>query len=103
MGQGSSARINQEAIKLPSCISFPSKTFLIGEYAVMEGAPAILVNTQPRFKFHIQHPVKKKSHPFHKNSPAGLFIEENKKVFSSVSIQYSQAYGYGFGLSGGGI
>ncbi len=100
MGQGSSARINQEAIKLPSCISFPSKTFLIGEYAVMGGAPALLVNTQPRFQFHIQHPVKNNSHPFHKNSPAGLFIKENKEIFSSVSIQYSQAYGHGFGLSG---
>ena len=32
-------------------ISFPSKTFLIGEYAVLEGAPALLVNTHPRFEF----------------------------------------------------
>lgn len=100
MGQGSSARTYQEAVKLPSCISFPSKTFLIGEYAVMEGAPALLVNTQPRFQFHIEHPVRKIFHPFHNNSPAGLFIEENKKAFSSTSIQYSQAYKSGFGLSG---
>ena len=80
-------------------ISFPSKTFLIGEYAVLIGGPAFLVNTRPRFQFHIQYPAKK-NHPFHKESPAGLFIEENKKVFSSVSIQYLQTYGSGFGLSG---
>ena len=100
MGQRSSARVAQGTVKLPSCISFPSKTFLIGEYAVMEGAPALLVNTQPRFQFDIQYPVQKSFHPFHKDSPAGLFIEENKKVFSSVSIQHSQSYGQGFGLSG---
>ena len=67
---------------------------------MLEGAPALLVNTRPRFQFDIQYPVKESFHPFHKNSPAGLFIEENKKVFSSVSIQYSQNYESGFGLSG---
>ena len=82
------------------CISFPRKTFLIGEYAVMKGGPALLVNTIPRFRFHVQHPVKKNSHPFHKDSPSGLFIEENKKVFSSISIQSMQVYESGFGLSG---
>ena len=34
-------------------ISVPSKTFLMGEYAVLEGAPAILINTQPYFLFSI--------------------------------------------------
>ena len=33
--------------------SFPGKTFLIGEYAVLEGAPGILINTHPRFLFAI--------------------------------------------------
>lgn len=92
------ARIDKKPVKL--CISFPGKTFLIGEYAVMKGGPALLVNTSPRFRFQVQHPVKKSLHPFHKDSPAGLFIEENKKNFSSVSINYMQAYGSGFGLSG---
>ncbi len=32
-------------------LSFPSKTFLIGEYAVLNSAPAILVNTTPLFQF----------------------------------------------------
>lgn len=100
MGQGSSARVTKRAVRLPSFISFPSKTFLIGEYAVMEGAPALLVNTRPRFQFDIQYPVKKSFHPFHKDSPVSLLIEENKKIFSSVSIQYSQTYSHGFGLSG---
>ena len=97
MGQRSSAGIDKQTVKL--CISFPSKTFLIGEYAVMAGAPALLANTWPRFQFHIQHPAKK-NHLFHKDSPAGRFMEENKEVFSSVSIQYLKNYESGFGLSG---
>ena len=32
-------------------VSFPSKTFLIGEYAVLHSAPAVLVNTTPLFQF----------------------------------------------------
>lgn len=32
-------------------ISFPSKTFLIGEYAILHSAPAVLVNTTPLFQF----------------------------------------------------
>ena len=32
-------------------LSFPSKTFLIGEYAVLNSAPAVLVNTAPLFQF----------------------------------------------------
>ena len=43
------ARIDKKPVKL--CISFPGKTFLIGEYAVMKGGSALLVNTSPRFKF----------------------------------------------------
>ncbi len=35
-------------------ISIPSKTFLIGEYAVMDKSPAILVNTLPRFSFNLK-------------------------------------------------
>ena len=97
MGQRSSAGIDKQTVKL--CISFPSKTFLIGEYAVMAGAPALLVNTRPRFQFHIQQTAKS-VHPFHKDSPSGRFMEENKEVFSSVAIQYLKNYESGFGLSG---
>ena len=65
----------------------------------MESAPALLVNTRPRFQFHIQRSTKS-FHPFHKDSPAGRFVKEHKEVFSSVSIQYSKSFEKGFGLSG---
>lgn len=31
-------------------LSAPSKTFLVGEYAVLRGGPALLLNTSPRFR-----------------------------------------------------
>lgn len=31
-------------------LSAPSKTFLIGEYAVLRGGPALILNTEPRFE-----------------------------------------------------
>jgi hypothetical protein len=36
-------------------ISVPSKTFLIGEYVALEGGPALVVNTEPRFQLQIFH------------------------------------------------
>ncbi len=66
----------------------------------MDGAEALLVNTRPRFEFHIQYPVEKSDVVFHPNSPAGLFVEENKDIFSSISIQCSQDIEKGFGSSG---
>ena len=83
-------------------ISFPSKTFLMGEYAVLDDAPAVLVNTAPRFEFQVNfRPLKTCRHPFHKKSLAALWIEKNKELFSNISIQVKdphQGRG-GFGLS----
>jgi len=35
-------------------LSVPSKTFLIGEYVALEGGPALLLNTTPRFGLEVQ-------------------------------------------------
>ncbi len=58
-------------------ISFPGKTFLIGEYAVLEGAPAILVNTKPRFLFSVKEEMQRK--------PVGtLSSYEQSSLFSKI-------------------
>lgn len=36
-------------------LSLPSKTFLVGEYGVLEGGEALLLNTHPRFEFKEGH------------------------------------------------
>ena len=79
-------------------IRVPSKTFLIGEYAVLEGASALIVSTPPFFNFKIH--TAKPSHPFHKKSPAGRYIEKHSKIFSSIQIELMEKRPSGFGLSG---
>lgn len=59
-------------------LSAPSKTFLVGEYGVLIGGPALILNTEPRFQLKVEL-VENKSkslkdeHHFyaHKDSPAG--------------------------------
>ena len=85
-------------------VSFPSKTFLIGEYAVLEKSPALLVNTRPRFQFYVKLSKNSKhcQHPFHKESPAGMYIEKNKNLFSGICIskvKNKEKYFGGFGSS----
>ncbi|MDE0118769.1 MAG: hypothetical protein OXM55_02025 [Bdellovibrionales bacterium] len=99
-------------------ISFPGKTFLIGEYAVLEGAPAILVNTKPRFVFSFQ--LKKKdevfsgsdmehspssvkentTHIYHPRSPAGQWLKLHPEIRQFYDINSQDPYcgkgGFGF-------
>ncbi len=48
-------------------LTIPSKTFLLGEYAVLDGAPALILATSPHFRYTTSlSPL-----PFHPESPAG--------------------------------
>lgn len=80
-------------------ISFPGKTFLIGEYAVLEKAPAILVNTKPRFYFSITK--GNCTNYFHPESPAGQWLKKYPQISESYCIEsWDPYYGEGgFGLS----
>lgn len=85
-------------------ISVPSKTFLLGEYAVLDQAPSILVNTTPRFVVSIgtQDSLQKKAEDaFHKDSPSYAWIKENHELFSDARISIEDPYQNqgGFGLS----
>ncbi len=56
-------------------LSFPSKTFLVGEYAVIHGAiDAVLLSHPPFFRATLM--PGKPEHPFHPASPAGKRAEE---------------------------
>ncbi|WP_131783193.1 mevalonate kinase family protein [Legionella gresilensis] len=48
----------------------PAKTFLVGEYAALIDAPAIILTTEPNFELTIKENV---SSLIHSNSPAGRF------------------------------
>ena len=82
-------------------ISFPGKTFLIGEYAVLEGAPAVLINTKPRFYFTVTREGKR-GNCFHADSPAGQWLKKHPRISESYYIESWDPYAGkgGFGLSG---
>ena len=99
-------------------ISFPGKTFLVGEYAVLEGAPAILLNTKPRFWFSFQEigseafsgPDKKPQQGhikefteqvFHPRSPAGQWLKLHPEIKQSYHVRsWDPHFGKGgFGFS----
>ena len=67
-------------------LSFPSKTFLIGEYAVLDKGSAILVNTQPCFYFDVDLNASFSHFDFHPQSSAAFFIQQNQNLFLNVSI-----------------
>ena len=74
-------------------ISFPSKTFLIGEYAVLNSAPAILVNTTPLFEF-IVTPKTKQSQEWVENykmliKESAITVQENKIYPSMIKNSFS--------------
>ena len=80
-------------------ISFPGKTFLIGEYAVLENSSAILVNTKPRFYFFITS--GECVNFFHPESPAGQWLNKYPQVGQSYHIESWDPYSGkgGLGLS----
>lgn len=84
-------------------VSIPSKAFLVGEYSILKGGPALLVNTTPRFSFSIKINSKLSNamNFFHEQSAAGLWIRKNKNLFSNIHISVEDPYQSkgGFGLS----
>lgn len=100
-------------------ISCPAKTFILGEYAVLDGGPAIVLNTAPRFVCRIQKNSKTSGLDMPENSPAGQWIRKNPQDFQSIqlnwfnnynkgglgfsSAQFNILYAYSFILKEGGI
>ena len=69
-------------------ISCPAKTFIIGEYAVLDGGPAIILNTSPRFVCHIQKNSPVNQINLAENSPAGQWIKKNPNDFHSIRLEW---------------
>lgn len=82
-------------------IKIPSKTFLAGEYNILHGGTAILINTKPNFVFTIKN-SDSHANPFHPQSPAGLFIQQHYEYFQQHKIYFNDPHNGlgGFGGSG---
>ena len=74
-------------------IQIPSKTFVAGEYAVLEGSPALVLGHAPFF----HASLGEKS--FHPDSPAGTYLKQQNKNLHFDFYDPHQGKG-GFGGSG---
>jgi len=63
--------------KNSTTVSAPSKVFLLGEYAVLGGSPAVLAAIEPRFRLR-KGATSGFSTSFHPESPAGLWLKGKK-------------------------
>lgn len=81
-------------------ISCPAKTFILGEYAALDGGPAIVLNTSPRFSCRIQKTSKANTWDLAENSPAGQWVRKNPHDFQNTQLEwvspYEQKGGLGF-------
>ena len=71
-------------------IQVPGKTFLVGEYAVLLGAPALGLATKPCFEVTYGSPSPMVFHP---ESPAGLYLKKNPGFGISMTDPYTGGFG----------
>lgn len=72
-------------------ITLPGKTFLLGEYVVLDGGPGLMLTTPPYFEMHLRDKPQLPSVPnpaFHPQSPAGLWIEKNSDFFKQYHLDF---------------
>ncbi len=73
----------------------PGKLFLFGEYACLDGGPAILQSIEPRFHLSIERCDlgTKKLPPFHPASPAGVLLMQNMAALDGWSWDWKVQLG----------
>ena len=75
----------------PIEISCPAKTFVLGEYAVLDGGSSVLVNTSPRFTCSINSSSQIFNFP--EKSPIYQWIHKHPEEFKNVSLNWFDPYG----------
>ena len=82
-------------------LSCPSKTFLLGEYLVLNDGSAMTLNTAPRFELTVNTRGEGMVSGIAPQSPAGQWIRQNKLVFANVDIDFMDPHmgAGGFGAS----
>lgn len=81
-------------------LSVPSKTFLVGEYAVLCGGPAIVLNTAPRFKL-IVRPGSGAVSGVPEGSQAHKWLQQARPLLTKWDITFQDPHTKqgGFGAS----
>lgn len=80
----------------------PSKTFLVGEYAVLQGAPALVAATGPRFEFRAEKTTEPQKCLFHADSAAGRWFHQSEVLLKNWKVEFVDPHrgAGGFGASG---
>jgi mevalonate kinase len=80
-------------------LSCPAKTFLVGEYIALNGKPALLAATEPRFELEVQVDPNQEN-PFHPRSPAGFYWATNVDQFSQFRFNFKDPFNGAGGFGG---
>lgn len=76
-------------------LSVPAKTFMLGEYVVLKGGPALILCTAPRFILHVTPNIHKKENFFegiHPESPGGKLIHLDSDFYSQYHLHFIDPY-----------
>lgn len=73
-------------------LSCPSKTFVLGEYLVLEKGQALIANTQPRFQLKLSTRGSGTCEGIHPNSPAGIWFRKKQEDFKGHSLQFTDPH-----------
>lgn len=78
----------------PLEISCPAKTFIVGEYGVLDGGPAVLINTGPRFQCAFSNnPRSRVELPsFPKKSPVSQWVLNHSEDFKGLSLKWTDPF-----------
>lgn len=82
-------------------LSCPSKTFLLGEYAVLDSGEALIMQTEPRFELWVDLHGQGRVRGIHPASPAGQWLRQNKLPVQKIDMVFSDPHRGrgGFGAS----
>lgn len=75
--------------------SVPGKTFLVGEYLALDGGPAILLTTEPRFVLRatkLRRSSAQRPHTFAGASPAGRLFVRHEADFQDCQFRFDDPH-----------
>lgn len=79
-------------------ITIPSKTFLSGEYAILNGGRAVVMSHSPSFQISVNASAESELIGIHPQSPAGQYVRKNGAAFKNWRVEFFDPY-----LSAGGF
>lgn len=76
-------------------VAIPAKTFILGEYAVLEGAGALMLMSEPYFQLQLQ-PMPRTFHaptiPFHPKSPVAQLWQDDMVLLDGWKMVFIDPY-----------